>query len=86
MGKLNEVLNVEPSPTGFYFDVDKKALKKGEVLSSCGPHYVDQLLGGWMRTPKGGKEKAVKRRSPLSISAMTRCILFWLRVSKEHFL
>lgn len=24
MGKLNEVLNVEPSPTEFYFDVDKK--------------------------------------------------------------
>ena len=55
MGKLNEVLNVEPSPTEFYFDVDKKgALKEGEVLSSCDPHYVDQLLGGWMRTPKGG--------------------------------
>ena len=72
MDKLNEVLNVEPSPTEFYFDVDKKgALKEGEVLSSCDPHYVDQLLGGWMRTPKGGKEKAVKRRSPFSISAMT---------------
>lgn len=70
--KLDEVLDVEPSPTEFYFDVDKKgALKEGEVLSSCDPHYVDQLLGGWMRTPKGGKEKAVKRRSPFSISAMT---------------
>ena len=63
---------MQPSPTEFYFDVDKKgALKEGEVLSSCDPHYADQLLGGWMRTPKGGKEKAVKRRSPLSISAMT---------------
>lgn len=70
--KLNDILGVQPSPTEFYFDVDKKgALKEGEVLSSCNPHYVDQLLGGWMRTPKGGKEKAVKRRSPLSISAMT---------------
>lgn len=70
--KLNDILGVQPSPTEFYFDVDKKgALKEGEVLSSCDPHYVDQLLGGWMRTPKGGKEKAVKRRSPLSISAMT---------------
>lgn len=70
--KLNDILGVPPSPTEFYFDVDKKgALKEGEVLSSCDPHYVDQLLGGWMRTPKGGKEKAVKRRSPLSISAMT---------------
>lgn len=70
--KLNDILGVQPSPTEFYFDVDKKgALKEGEVLSSCNPHYVDHLLGGWMRTPKGGKEKAVKRRSPLSISAMT---------------
>ena len=72
MDKIVETLNEEPSPVSFYFDVDKKgALKEGEVLSSCDPHYVDQLLGGWMRTPKGGKEKAVKRRSPLSISAMT---------------
>ena len=72
LAKLNDILGVQPSPTEFYFDVDKKgALKEGEVLSSCDPHYADQLLGGWMRTPKGGKEKAVKRRSPLSISAMT---------------
>ena len=70
--KLNDILGVQPSPTEFYFDVDKKgALKEGEVLSSSDPRYADQLLGGWMRTPKGGKEKAVKRRSPLSISAMT---------------
>ena len=70
--QLNDVLGVQPSPTEFFFDVDKKgALKEGEVLSSCDPHYVDQLLGGWMRTPKGGKEKAVKRRSPFSISEMT---------------
>ena len=85
MGKLNEVLNVEPSPTEFYFDVDKKgALKEGEVLSSCDPHYVDQLLGGWMRTPKGGKEKAVKRRSPLSISAMTPRHPLLASVPKEN--
>lgn len=85
MGKLNEVLNVEPSPTEFYFDVDKKgALKEGEVLSSCNPHYVDQLLGGWMRTPKRGKEKAVKRRSPLSISAMTPLHPLLASVPKEN--
>lgn len=85
MDKLNEVLNVEPSPTEFYFDVDKKgALKEGEVLSSCDPHYADQLLGGWMRTPKGGKEKAVKRRSPFSISAMTPLHPLLASVSKEN--
>lgn len=70
--KLNDVLHEEPSPITFYFDVDKKgSLKEGEVLSACDPRKADQLFGGWMRTPKGGKEKAVKRRSPLSISAMT---------------
>lgn len=83
--KLDEVLDVEPSPTEFYFDVDKKgALKEGEVLSSCDPHYVDQLLGGWMRTPKGGKEKAVKRRSPFSISAMTPLHPLLASVPKEN--
>lgn len=72
MEQLNDVLGVQPSPTEFYWDVDKKgALKEGEVLSSCDPHYIDQLLGGWMRAVKDGKEKTVKRRSPLSISAMT---------------
>lgn len=85
MDKLNEVLNVEPSPTEFYFDIDKKgALKEGEVLSSCDPHYVDQLLGGWMRTPKGGKAKAVKRRSPFSISAMTPLHPLLASVPKEN--
>lgn len=69
---LTELLGVNPAPTEFFFDIDKKgSLKEGEVLSVCNPKYVDQLIGGWMRTPKGGKEKAVKRRSPLSISAMT---------------
>ena len=83
--KLNDILGVKPSPTEFYFDVDKKgALKEGEVLSSCDPHYVDQLLGGWMRTPKGGKEKAVKRRSPLSISAMTPLHPLLSGLSKEN--
>lgn len=83
--KLNDILGVQPSPTEFYFDVDKKgALKEGEVLSSCDPHYVDQLLGGWMRTPKGGKEKAVKRRSPLSISAMTPLHPLLSGLSKEN--
>lgn len=83
--KLNDILGAQPSPTEFYFDVDKKgALKEGEVLSSCDPHYVDQLLGGWMRTPKGGKEKAVKRRSPLSISAMTPLHPLLSGLSKEN--
>lgn len=83
--KVTDVLGVQPSPTEFYFDVDKKgALKEGEVLSSCDPHYIDQLLGGWMRTPKGGKEKAVKRRSPFCISAMTPLHPLLASVPKEN--
>ena len=83
--KVTDVLGVQPSPTEFYFDVDKKgALKEGEVLSSCDPHYIDQLLGGWMRTPKGGKEKAVKRRSPFCISAMTPLHPLLVSVPKEN--
>ena len=69
---LTTYLGVEPSPTEFYWDVNSKGqLGEGEVLSICDPEYIDQLIGGWMRTPKGGKEKSIKRRSPLSISAMT---------------
>lgn len=83
--KVTDVLGVQPSPTEFCFDVDKKgALKEGEVLSSCDPHYIDQLLGGWMRTPKGGKEKAVKRRSPFCISAMTPLHPLLVSVPKEN--
>ena len=83
--KVTDVLGVQPSPTEFYFDVDKKgALKEGEVLSSCDPHYIDQLVGGWMRTPKGGKEKAVKRRSPFCISAMTPLHPLLVSVPKEN--
>ena len=85
MDKIVETLNEEPSPVSFYFDVDKKgALKEGEVLSICNPEYVDQLIGGWMRTPKGGTEKAVKRRSPLSISAMTPLHPLLAAIPKEN--
>lgn len=68
---INEALNVTPSPTTFLFDVTKqKELKEGEVYGTCDPTYPDQLLGGWMKAAKGGKDRTLKRRSPLSISAM----------------
>ncbi|MGP1446570.1 MAG: CRISPR-associated protein Cas7 [Candidatus Limimorpha sp.] len=71
LGCLTDLLKTEPAPTTFVFDVDKKgALGEGEVLSICNPTYPDQLIGGWMRAVKDGKERTVKRRSPLSISAM----------------
>lgn len=68
---LSNVLNEIPSPTTFLFDVNnKKEMKEGEVFATCDPSYADQLLGGWMKAAKGGKDRTIKRRSPLSISAM----------------
>lgn len=66
-----EELNLVPSPTTFLFDVDKqKKIGEGEVYGTCDPTYPDQLFGGWMKAIKGGSERTLKRRSPLSISAM----------------
>lgn len=71
LSELTDILNEEPAPTTFVFDLNKNgALSEGEVLSSCNPMFPDQLLGGWMRAVKDGKERTCKRRSPLSISAM----------------
>lgn len=72
---LCEAINQTPSPTTFLFDVNKqKELKEGEVFGTCDPTYADQLFGGWMKAPKSvdgeKKERTLKRRSPLSISAM----------------
>jgi hypothetical protein len=68
---LCEAINQTPSPTTFLFDVNKqKELKEGEVYATCDPTYADQLFGGWMKAAKGGKDRTLKRRSPLSISAM----------------
>lgn len=68
---LCEAINQIPSPTTFLFDVNKqKELKEGEVYGTCDPTYADQLFGGWMKASKGGTERTLKRRSPLSISAM----------------
>lgn len=71
LDSLNAQLNTMGSPTTFLWDVTKKGeLKEGEVYATCNPSYADQLFGGWMKAAKGGKEKTLKRRSPLSISAM----------------
>ncbi len=68
---LSVALSEVPSPTTFLFDVDKnKVMKEGEVYATCDPTYSDQLFGGWMKAAKGGKDRTLKRRSPLSISAM----------------
>lgn len=46
----------------------KDGLENKETWAPCDPRYIDQLIGGWMRA---GKDMvALKRRSPLSVSAM----------------
>lgn len=71
LDKLSSTLNETPSPTTFVFDINKSSeLGEGEVYGTCNPEYADQLLGGWMKAVKGGVGRTLKRRSPLSISAM----------------
>ena len=83
--KLSATLQVEPAPTTFLFDVvSKKELKEGEVFATCDPTYPDQLFGGWMKAAKGGNEKTIKRRSPLSISAMRGLHPLLAGVDKEN--
>ena len=60
-------LNQQPAPVTFYFEGSK--LKEKEVTTPANPEYTDQLLGGWMVSKSGGG-RTIKRRSPLSISAM----------------
>lgn len=85
---LCEAINQTPSPTTFLFDVNKqKELKEGEVYGTCDPTYADQLLGGWMKASKSiegeKKERTLKRRSPLSISAMRALHPLLAGVEKE---
>jgi len=71
LDKLSTIINEQPAPTTFLFDVNNKGeMKEGEVFATCDPSYPDQLFGGWMKAGKGGNEKTLKRRSPFSISAM----------------
>lgn len=43
-------------------------LSQKEPWNPCNPAYADQLIGGWMRAQSNSL--TIKRRSPLSISAM----------------
>jgi len=51
-----------------YGKAGKEAAKQKEPHSPCDPSFADQLLGGYMKAESG--TSTVKRRSPLSISAM----------------
>ncbi len=82
---LCDAINQVPSPTTFLFDVSKqKELEEGEVYATCDPTYADQLFGGWMKAAKGGKERTLKRRSPLSISAMRALHPLLAGINKEN--
>ncbi|MBC2695807.1 MAG: CRISPR-associated protein Cas7 [Desulfobacteraceae bacterium] len=82
--RLSTELNEIPAPVTFLFDVTKKKeITEGEVFGTCDPSNFDQLLGGWMKAIKGGKEKTIKRRSPFSISAMRALHPLLAGINKE---
>lgn len=66
---LSDVLNMPFAAITFNWEIDKsgKAEMK-EPHSPCDPSFPDQLLGGYMKAEKDSM--TVKRRSPMSISAM----------------
>ena len=85
LNKLTSIINKIPSPTTFVFGVSKNdELGEGEVFASCDPSFPDQLFGGWMKASQGGKERTLKRRSPLSISAMRGLHPLLCGINKEN--
>ncbi len=79
---LTTSLNVQMAPITFNYNVTaKKELENKEPWSPCDPSYIDQLIGGWMRAGDG---VTVKRRSPLSISAMRPIHPLLAGVDKEN--
>ena len=66
---LSEDLGEDRAPITFNYEINTKdELGNKEPWSPCDPAYADQLIGGWMRARPG--VITLKRRSPLSISAM----------------
>ena len=77
---------VSPVTFNYEIEIKKennKILKPKEPWATCNPTYVDQLIGGWMRaknmaissdneeeSEQKDEKSVLKRRSPLSISAM----------------
>lgn len=81
--ELTNQMNVLFSPITFNYEINKKnALENKEPWSPCDPSYVDQLLGGWMKAQGGSTP--LKRRSPLSISAMRPLHPLLAGTSKEN--
>jgi len=65
-----EGLNLPFAAITFNWEIDKQTTKASqkEPHSPCDPRFADQLLGGYMKAESG--QMTVKRRSPLSVSAM----------------
>jgi hypothetical protein len=62
-------LNMPFAPITFNWTINKEnKAEQGEAWSLCDPSFPDQLIGGYMKAQKD--TLIVKRRSPLSISAM----------------
>lgn len=79
---LTSALNVPMAPITFNYNItSKQELEYKEPWSPCNPAYIDQLIGGWMRAGDG---ITVKRRSPLSISAMRPLHPLLAGVHKEN--
>lgn len=77
------------APVTFYKVIDKDKLKDGEPHSACDPAYPDQLIGGWMRAEKRSESsdsRRVRRRSPLSVSALRPLSPHLARVNTEEAL
>ena len=80
---LSEKLDEPRAPITYNYEINKKKeLENKEPWSPCDPHYADQLLGGWMRARTG--EIILKRRSPLSISAMRPLHPFLVSMNSEN--
>lgn len=67
---LTGAMNVPYAAITFNWEIDRKEnkAKQKEPHSPCDPSFPDQLLGGYMKAESDSM--TVKRRSPMSISAM----------------
>lgn len=65
---LTTDLNVPFAAITFNWEIKDKKAEMKQPYHPCNPQHVDQLIGGYMRSITG--DVTVKRRSPLSISAM----------------
>jgi hypothetical protein len=79
LDKLTDLLGTGRAPVEFIYKIDKtkKTINEDIARLSTHPKYADELLGGYMLAEAKGTQKeddkeasVIKRRSPLSISAM----------------